>query len=125
MKNWEVRKGHKKIYGIEGASGMVRVMVDCDVVPQVGMLVLFVTVAQAELLFSPSRGCIQDVLPDMLPALREVFVCGVTPLEWARDVEGGAEAIAEAWRKYKAWYEIDEEFKAQVEAHFEGVEITA
>lgn len=91
MKSYEIRKGHKKIYGVEGASGMVRVMVDCDVVPQVGMLVLSVTVAQAEELFSLSRRCIQDILPDVAPALREVFVCGVTPLEWARDVVGGGE----------------------------------
>lgn len=125
MKSFEIRKGHKKIYGIELPDGRVKCMVDCDLIPQVGMLVLFVTVEQAERLFSQSRGPIQEVLPDVAPALREVFICGVTPLEWARDVVGGAEAIREAWSAHKGNYEIDPEFLADVEAYFSGASIMA
>lgn len=76
----ETRIGQKKIYGIEEPPGTVTVLVDCDVYE---LAKFKVTKQQAEELFAqPRQKKIQDIVPELHPALREVFVTGMSPAEW-------------------------------------------
>ena len=49
---------------------------------------------QAREIFSGTTRLIQDVLPDMHPALREIFVTGITPAEFDLNVRGQLQAEA-------------------------------
>lgn len=129
---YEIRKGGGKVvYGLRLPDGSVKVTCDCDVMGQAGHVSFVVTDAQALELFPMAenggrvrRLQIQDILPDVLPAVREVFVSGVTPLEWARDVEGAemdqaqGEGVKENWLKFRAFYDVNADCADAVAEHF-------
>lgn len=80
MRTFETRVGGKAIYGIEELPGTVTVRSDCKFYDKVQFKV---TTHQAEELFVNHRTkVIQQIVPDLHPALRELFVTGMSPAEW-------------------------------------------
>ncbi len=79
----EIRKGRKKLYVLL-ENETIFIVVDCEVTG--GMMKIPMTPAQFEQWQNESNGlkCIQDILPDMLPELREVLITGMTPAEWQK-----------------------------------------
>lgn len=123
-KSYEVRKGGgKKIYGLEVEPGRVRVMCDCDVIGgQAGAVLFFISTDQADKVLIPSRaGHVQDICPELPQSLRDVFISGVTPLEWERDVAGAApdsDEMKATWLVFREFYSIEADCVQHVTEYF-------
>ena len=81
MKTFEIRRGSKKIVGIQESKDVVCFSAPCTVYPEC-VVEVRVTLAQAEELAGPNRRNVPTVLPDLAKELREIFVSGTTPAEW-------------------------------------------
>ena len=80
----ELRVGRKKLYAVyEDGAAAATIRVDCDQFPA-GLIEFEIPTAAALVLFSdtPRTQTIQELLPDLDPARREIFVTGVTPAEY-------------------------------------------
>lgn len=60
-----------------------------------------VPLAPARDYFDGPRRNIQDMFPELAPALREILVTGTTPAEWDRMFDGLPETLEEFMEKYR------------------------
>lgn len=81
---YELQIGSKKVYlidHIDKGEDRVDVMMDCEACHGAGMLVVRMTGNQFATWQSRTR-LIQEIFPDLKPAVREALISGTTPLEW-------------------------------------------
>jgi hypothetical protein len=81
MKAFELHFGSKKLYGIADDAGRVTLRTDCTEFPD-AVVEIRLTAAQAEALEQPRRATITSIIPEIAPAVREIFISGTTPAEW-------------------------------------------
>ena len=105
LKYYELRLGHKKVYGMEQQDGRVRIVADCDECGPAGMVQFHITKAQAEEFFTvPRLRHAQDIAPELPLELREVLITGSTPMEgeFMRGIEPDY-----TLKRYKGVYVVD------------------